>query len=139
MKSNIFFNCCLFIQPATPFWPENGTKKLKIKVDGCLTPPLKVDFTRQENSLLLHLNDSVGTYFDGGITGFRGGGVLRNLVILLLCCFLFNVVGRHHCGCESVGALGHNPILRVSGRFSPLSYHQPYQRSNSLFQPKVRK
>ncbi|XP_078809182.1 intermembrane lipid transfer protein VPS13A isoform X3 [Oryzias latipes] len=47
-------------QPATPFWPENGTKKLKIKVDGCLTPPLKVDFTRQENSLLLHLNDSLG-------------------------------------------------------------------------------
>uniref|UniRef100_A0A3P9MIS3 Vacuolar protein sorting 13 homolog A n=1 Tax=Oryzias latipes TaxID=8090 RepID=A0A3P9MIS3_ORYLA len=47
-------------QPATPFWPENGTKKLKIKVDGCLTPPLKVYFTRQENSLLLHLNDSLG-------------------------------------------------------------------------------
>ncbi|XP_024132153.1 vacuolar protein sorting-associated protein 13A isoform X3 [Oryzias melastigma] len=47
-------------QSAIPFWPENGTKKLKIKVDGCLGPPLKVDFTRQENSLLLHLDDSLG-------------------------------------------------------------------------------
>uniref|UniRef100_A0A8C2WJ62 Vacuolar protein sorting 13 homolog A n=1 Tax=Cyclopterus lumpus TaxID=8103 RepID=A0A8C2WJ62_CYCLU len=43
-----------------PFWPENDTKQLNIKVEGCLLPPRKVDFTRPENCLLLHLDNSVG-------------------------------------------------------------------------------
>ncbi|CAG5923536.1 unnamed protein product [Menidia menidia] len=47
-------------QSAVPFWPENDTKRLKIKVDGCLAPPLTIDFTRPENCLLLHLDNSVG-------------------------------------------------------------------------------
>ncbi|KAM7018715.1 intermembrane lipid transfer protein VPS13A isoform 2-T2 [Tautogolabrus adspersus] len=47
-------------QSAIPFWPENDTKRLKIKVDGCLLPPRTIDFTRPENCLLLHLDNSVG-------------------------------------------------------------------------------
>lgn len=49
------------IQTAIPFWPENDTKRLKIKVEGCLLPPRTIDFTRPENCLLLHLDDSVST------------------------------------------------------------------------------
>ncbi|KAG7223425.1 hypothetical protein INR49_015528, partial [Caranx melampygus] len=47
-------------QSGIPFWPENDTKLLKIKVDGCLSPPRTIDFTRPENCLLLHLDNSVG-------------------------------------------------------------------------------
>ncbi|TNN62598.1 Vacuolar protein sorting-associated protein 13A [Liparis tanakae] len=47
-------------QSALPFWPENDTKQLKIKVEGCLLPPRTLDFTRPENCLLLHLDSSVG-------------------------------------------------------------------------------
>ncbi|XP_070690657.1 intermembrane lipid transfer protein VPS13A [Pempheris klunzingeri] len=47
-------------QSAVPFWPENDTKRLKIKVEGCLLPPRTIDFTRPENCLLLHLDNSVG-------------------------------------------------------------------------------
>ncbi|XP_056231457.1 vacuolar protein sorting-associated protein 13A isoform X2 [Seriola aureovittata] len=47
-------------QSAIPFWPENDTKRLKIKVEGCLSPPRTIDFTRPENCLLLHLDNSVG-------------------------------------------------------------------------------
>ncbi|XP_029366133.1 intermembrane lipid transfer protein VPS13A isoform X2 [Echeneis naucrates] len=47
-------------QSGVPFWPENDTKRLKIKVDGCLSPPRTIDFTRPENCLLLHLDNSVG-------------------------------------------------------------------------------
>ncbi|AWP07199.1 putative vacuolar protein sorting-associated protein 13A [Scophthalmus maximus] len=45
-------------QSAIPFWPE--AKRLKIKVEGCLSPPRTIDFTRPENCLLLHLDNSVG-------------------------------------------------------------------------------
>ncbi|KAM6944423.1 intermembrane lipid transfer protein VPS13A isoform 1-T1 [Lycodopsis pacificus] len=47
-------------QSAIPFWPGNDTKQLKIKVEGCLLPPRTIDFTRPENCLLLHLDNSVG-------------------------------------------------------------------------------
>uniref|UniRef100_A0A672HME5 Vacuolar protein sorting 13 homolog A n=1 Tax=Salarias fasciatus TaxID=181472 RepID=A0A672HME5_SALFA len=47
-------------ETSIPFWPENDTKRLKIKVEGCLSPPLIIDFTRPENCLLLHLDKSVG-------------------------------------------------------------------------------
>uniref|UniRef100_A0A8C4FH35 Vacuolar protein sorting 13 homolog A n=1 Tax=Dicentrarchus labrax TaxID=13489 RepID=A0A8C4FH35_DICLA len=47
-------------ESAIPFWPENDTKRLKIKVEGCLLPPRTIDFTRPENCLLLHLDNSVG-------------------------------------------------------------------------------
>uniref|UniRef100_A0A671VJ10 Vacuolar protein sorting 13 homolog A n=1 Tax=Sparus aurata TaxID=8175 RepID=A0A671VJ10_SPAAU len=45
---------------SVPFWPENDTKRLKIKVEGCLLPPQTIDFTRPEKCLLLQLDDSVG-------------------------------------------------------------------------------
>ncbi|XP_015828201.3 intermembrane lipid transfer protein VPS13A isoform X1 [Nothobranchius furzeri] len=47
-------------QSAVPFWPENDTKLIKIKVEGCLAPPLTVHFTQPENCLLLHLDNSMG-------------------------------------------------------------------------------
>ncbi|XP_062237859.1 vacuolar protein sorting-associated protein 13A isoform X1 [Platichthys flesus] len=47
-------------QSAIPFWPENDTKRVKIKVEGCLSPPRTIDFTRPENCLLLHLDNSMG-------------------------------------------------------------------------------
>uniref|UniRef100_A0A7N8X286 Vacuolar protein sorting 13 homolog A n=1 Tax=Mastacembelus armatus TaxID=205130 RepID=A0A7N8X286_9TELE len=47
-------------QSAIPFWPENDTKQLKIKVQGSLSPPQTIDFTRPENCLLLRLDNSVG-------------------------------------------------------------------------------
>ncbi|XP_068460599.1 intermembrane lipid transfer protein VPS13A isoform X2 [Clinocottus analis] len=47
-------------QSALPFWPEKDTKKLMIKVEGCVLPPRTIDFTRPENCLLLHLDNSVG-------------------------------------------------------------------------------
>lgn len=50
------------IQSAIPFWPENDTKRLKIKVEGCLLPPQTIDFTRPENCLLLHLDNSVSRH-----------------------------------------------------------------------------
>uniref|UniRef100_A0A673CJN2 Vacuolar protein sorting 13 homolog A n=1 Tax=Sphaeramia orbicularis TaxID=375764 RepID=A0A673CJN2_9TELE len=46
-------------ESAIPFWPENDTKRLKIKVEG-LSPPRTIDFTRPENCLLLHLDNYVG-------------------------------------------------------------------------------
>lgn len=47
-------------QSAIPFWPENDTKRLKIKVESCVLPPRTIDFTRPENCLLLHMDNSVG-------------------------------------------------------------------------------
>uniref|UniRef100_A0A4W6GBS7 Vacuolar protein sorting 13 homolog A n=1 Tax=Lates calcarifer TaxID=8187 RepID=A0A4W6GBS7_LATCA len=51
-------------QSAIPFWPENDTKRLKIKVEGCLSPPRTIDFTRPENCLLLRLDNSKLIYAD---------------------------------------------------------------------------
>uniref|UniRef100_A0A668ANF6 Vacuolar protein sorting 13 homolog A n=1 Tax=Myripristis murdjan TaxID=586833 RepID=A0A668ANF6_9TELE len=47
-------------QSAIPFWPEKDTKKLDIKVEGCESPPRTLDFTRPENCLLLHLDNTLG-------------------------------------------------------------------------------
>uniref|UniRef100_A0A3B3Z2I0 Vacuolar protein sorting 13 homolog A n=1 Tax=Poecilia mexicana TaxID=48701 RepID=A0A3B3Z2I0_9TELE len=47
-------------QSGIPFWPENDTKRLKIKLEGCLAPPQTINFTKRENCLLLHLDNSVG-------------------------------------------------------------------------------
>uniref|UniRef100_A0A669F4A6 Vacuolar protein sorting 13 homolog A n=1 Tax=Oreochromis niloticus TaxID=8128 RepID=A0A669F4A6_ORENI len=47
-------------QSAIPFWPESDTKKLKIKVEASLSPPVTIDFKRPENCLLLHLDNKVG-------------------------------------------------------------------------------
>uniref|UniRef100_A0A3Q3WPE0 Uncharacterized protein n=1 Tax=Mola mola TaxID=94237 RepID=A0A3Q3WPE0_MOLML len=47
-------------QSGIPFWPENNTRRLQIKVGGCVLPPRTIDFTRPENCLLLHMDNSVG-------------------------------------------------------------------------------
>uniref|UniRef100_A0A3Q4HB17 Vacuolar protein sorting 13 homolog A n=1 Tax=Neolamprologus brichardi TaxID=32507 RepID=A0A3Q4HB17_NEOBR len=47
-------------QSAIPFWPESDTKKLKIKVEASLSPPVTIDFKRPENCLLLHLDNKAG-------------------------------------------------------------------------------
>uniref|UniRef100_A0A3P8WHN6 Vacuolar protein sorting 13 homolog A n=1 Tax=Cynoglossus semilaevis TaxID=244447 RepID=A0A3P8WHN6_CYNSE len=47
-------------QSSIPFWPETDTKRLKIKVDGCLSPPQTIKFTQPENCLLLRMDSSVG-------------------------------------------------------------------------------
>ncbi|KAM4616365.1 intermembrane lipid transfer protein VPS13A [Polymixia lowei] len=47
-------------QSALPFWPETDTKRLKIKVEGCESPLRTLDFTRPENCLLLHLDNTLG-------------------------------------------------------------------------------
>uniref|UniRef100_A0A7N6BFF1 Vacuolar protein sorting 13 homolog A n=1 Tax=Anabas testudineus TaxID=64144 RepID=A0A7N6BFF1_ANATE len=47
-------------QSAVPFWPDNDTKRLKIKVGGCLLPPRIIDFTKPENCLLLRLDNCMG-------------------------------------------------------------------------------
>nr|XP_015222054.1 PREDICTED: vacuolar protein sorting-associated protein 13A [Lepisosteus oculatus] len=47
-------------QQGVPFWPEKESKKLMIKVKECLSPPQKIDFHKQENCLLLHLDNKLG-------------------------------------------------------------------------------
>uniref|UniRef100_A0A8C7Q7U3 Vacuolar protein sorting 13 homolog A n=1 Tax=Oncorhynchus mykiss TaxID=8022 RepID=A0A8C7Q7U3_ONCMY len=47
-------------QAAIPFWPEKDSKKLKIKVEGCQSTPQTMDFTKPENCLLLHLDNTLG-------------------------------------------------------------------------------
>lgn len=54
------------MQSAIPFWPENDTKRLKIKVEDCVLPPRTIDFTRPENCLLLHMDNSVSRHIDRG-------------------------------------------------------------------------
>ncbi|RXM32961.1 Vacuolar protein sorting-associated protein 13A [Acipenser ruthenus] len=41
---------------SVPFWPEKDSAKLLIKVQGCQTPPQAINFNRQENCNLLHLD-----------------------------------------------------------------------------------
>lgn len=52
----------ILLQSAIPFWPENDTKRLKIKVEGCVLPPSTINFTRPENCLLLHMDNSVSNH-----------------------------------------------------------------------------
>ncbi|MBN3297858.1 VP13A protein, partial [Amia calva] len=47
-------------QSAVPFWPEKDSKKLIIKIEGSDSQPQTIDFHKQENCLLLHLDNKVG-------------------------------------------------------------------------------
>ncbi|XP_036383579.1 vacuolar protein sorting-associated protein 13A isoform X2 [Megalops cyprinoides] len=47
-------------EAAVPFWPEKDSKKLKVKVEGCSSTPHTIDFHKQENCLLLHLDNKLG-------------------------------------------------------------------------------
>ncbi|XP_061117583.1 vacuolar protein sorting-associated protein 13A isoform X1 [Conger conger] len=47
-------------QVAVPFWPEKDSKKVKVKVEGCHSTPHTINFHKQENCLLLHLDNTMG-------------------------------------------------------------------------------
>ncbi|XP_023658646.1 intermembrane lipid transfer protein VPS13A isoform X2 [Paramormyrops kingsleyae] len=47
-------------QSTVPFWPEKDSKKLKIKVEGCSSAPHSINFHKEENCLLLHLDNTLG-------------------------------------------------------------------------------
>uniref|UniRef100_A0A674DPI5 Vacuolar protein sorting 13 homolog A n=1 Tax=Salmo trutta TaxID=8032 RepID=A0A674DPI5_SALTR len=47
-------------EAAIPFWPERDSKKLKVKVEGSRSTPQTMDFTKPENCLLLHLDNTLG-------------------------------------------------------------------------------
>uniref|UniRef100_A0A663FFK8 Vacuolar protein sorting 13 homolog A n=1 Tax=Aquila chrysaetos chrysaetos TaxID=223781 RepID=A0A663FFK8_AQUCH len=43
-----------------PFWPENDANKLLVRVENSDLPPKKINFDKQENCLLLHLDNKLG-------------------------------------------------------------------------------
>uniref|UniRef100_G3T225 Vacuolar protein sorting 13 homolog A n=1 Tax=Loxodonta africana TaxID=9785 RepID=G3T225_LOXAF len=43
-----------------PFWPEDASNKLLIQVEGSQGPPKKIYFNRQENCILLRLDNELG-------------------------------------------------------------------------------
>uniref|UniRef100_A0A8V0YK99 Vacuolar protein sorting 13 homolog A n=1 Tax=Gallus gallus TaxID=9031 RepID=A0A8V0YK99_CHICK len=43
-----------------PFWPENDANKLLVRVENSNLPPKKINFDKQENCLLLHLDNKLG-------------------------------------------------------------------------------
>ncbi|XP_039606495.1 vacuolar protein sorting-associated protein 13A isoform X2 [Polypterus senegalus] len=45
---------------SVPFWPEKDSKKLMIKILGCEMPSQMIDFCKQENGHLLHLDNKFG-------------------------------------------------------------------------------
>ncbi|KAJ8285413.1 hypothetical protein GJAV_G00026530 [Gymnothorax javanicus] len=47
-------------QVAVPFWPEKESKKIRVKVEGCQSTPHTINFHKQENCLLLHLDNALG-------------------------------------------------------------------------------
>uniref|UniRef100_A0A8D0LAR4 Vacuolar protein sorting 13 homolog A n=1 Tax=Sphenodon punctatus TaxID=8508 RepID=A0A8D0LAR4_SPHPU len=49
-----------WIPVCIPFWPENGANKLLVRVENSEVPAKMVDFEKQENSLLLHLDNRLG-------------------------------------------------------------------------------
>uniref|UniRef100_UPI00398E4939 intermembrane lipid transfer protein VPS13A isoform X2 n=1 Tax=Pristiophorus japonicus TaxID=55135 RepID=UPI00398E4939 len=43
-----------------PFWPARDSERLAVRIEGCSTLPQKVYFNKQENCLLLHLDNKFG-------------------------------------------------------------------------------
>ncbi|XP_018413755.1 PREDICTED: vacuolar protein sorting-associated protein 13A [Nanorana parkeri] len=43
-----------------PFWPDCMKNKLTVEVEGCQTPPKRINFDKQENCTLLHLDEKLG-------------------------------------------------------------------------------
>uniref|UniRef100_A0A8C4XVK5 Vacuolar protein sorting 13 homolog A n=1 Tax=Falco tinnunculus TaxID=100819 RepID=A0A8C4XVK5_FALTI len=50
----------LVLQQCIPFWPENDANKLLVRVENSDLPPKKINFDKQENCLLLHLDNKLG-------------------------------------------------------------------------------
>lgn len=43
-----------------PFWPDCVKNKLTVEAEGCQTPPKRINFDKQDNCTLLHLDDKLG-------------------------------------------------------------------------------
>ena len=43
-----------------PFWPEDASNALLVQVERNQGPPKKIHFNKQENCILLRLDDEVG-------------------------------------------------------------------------------
>uniref|UniRef100_A0A8C5L643 Vacuolar protein sorting 13A n=1 Tax=Jaculus jaculus TaxID=51337 RepID=A0A8C5L643_JACJA len=50
----------LDLDQCIPFWPENASSKLLIQVERSDSPPKRIYFNKQENCILLRLNDELG-------------------------------------------------------------------------------
>ncbi|XP_019503831.1 PREDICTED: vacuolar protein sorting-associated protein 13A [Hipposideros armiger] len=50
----------LDLEQCIPFWPEDASNKLLIQVEGNKGPPKKIHFNKQENCILLRLDDELG-------------------------------------------------------------------------------
>ncbi|XP_023578759.1 vacuolar protein sorting-associated protein 13A [Octodon degus] len=50
----------LDLEKCIPFWPEDASNKLLIQVENNEGPPKRIYFNKQENCVLLHLNDELG-------------------------------------------------------------------------------
>ncbi|XP_061483494.1 intermembrane lipid transfer protein VPS13A isoform X2 [Rhineura floridana] len=50
----------IIFQQCTPFWPENNESKLCVRVENSDIPPKIIQFDKQENCLLLHLDNRLG-------------------------------------------------------------------------------
>uniref|UniRef100_A0A670J3P0 Vacuolar protein sorting 13 homolog A n=1 Tax=Podarcis muralis TaxID=64176 RepID=A0A670J3P0_PODMU len=49
-----------FLPQCTPFWPEKNESKLRVRVEHSDIPPKIIRFDKQENCLLLHLDNRLG-------------------------------------------------------------------------------
>lgn len=49
----------MFLFQCTPFWPENSESKLLIRIENSDVPPKIIQLDKQENCLLLHLDNRV--------------------------------------------------------------------------------
>ncbi|XP_063105632.1 intermembrane lipid transfer protein VPS13A isoform X3 [Cavia porcellus] len=50
----------LDLEQCIPFWPKDASSKLLIQVENSEGPPKRIYFNKQENGVLLHLNDELG-------------------------------------------------------------------------------
>ncbi|KAM6183629.1 intermembrane lipid transfer protein VPS13A isoform 1-T1 [Erethizon dorsatum] len=50
----------LDLEQCIPFWPKDASSKLLIQVENSEGPPKRIYFNKQENCVLLHLNDELG-------------------------------------------------------------------------------
>uniref|UniRef100_A0A803SKW8 Vacuolar protein sorting 13 homolog A n=1 Tax=Anolis carolinensis TaxID=28377 RepID=A0A803SKW8_ANOCA len=48
------------LQQCIPFWPEKNERKFRVKVENSDIPPKLIQYDKQENSLLLHLDNTLG-------------------------------------------------------------------------------
>ncbi|XP_053148105.1 intermembrane lipid transfer protein VPS13A isoform X2 [Hemicordylus capensis] len=50
----------IILQQCTPFWPENNSSKLCVRVENSNIPPKIIQLDKHENCLLLHLDNGLG-------------------------------------------------------------------------------